>query len=128
MKRKIFSFFVLIALMMPLVVMAQANPCTGPNGDIGKCVSRVYVWSLGVSGLLAVVMIIFGGYRVMTAGGNASKASDGKSYIYSSLIGLVLLLASYLILNTINTDLTDFTTPDLSAPAPTQQQPPRGTP
>jgi hypothetical protein len=73
-------------------------------------------------------MIVFGGYKVMSAGGNASRARDGKSYIYSSLVGLVLLLASYLILNTINTDLTDFTTPSfdnqpITNPAPAPRNP-----
>jgi hypothetical protein len=79
---------------------------------IGKLVSQIYLWSLGVGGVLALLMIVLGGYRVLTAAGNAAQATSGKEYIYSSLIGLGILFASYLILSTINPDLTRF---DLSS-------------
>ncbi len=119
MKTKILMFVLVVVLMLPMVVAAQgANPCTGniPGtdtrvaGDIGACISQVYVWSLGISGLLAVVMTVFGGYLVMTARGNGQQAAKGKSYIFSSLVGLVMLMGAYLLLSTINTDLTDFST------------------
>lgn len=110
MKIKVLAFFMVLVLMSPVVVAAQTNPCTGgATGNISQCVSQVYIWSLGVSATLAVIMTIFGGYLVMSARGNGQQAAKGKSYIYSSLIGMVLLMGAYLLLNTINTDLTDFT-------------------
>ncbi len=75
---------------------------------IGQAISQIYMWALGAAAVLAVLMIILGGYYVMTSSGNAAQATKGKEYIYSSLIGLALLLASYLILSTINPDLTNF--------------------
>jgi hypothetical protein len=119
MKIRFLPFFLVVILLTPFVVGAQANPCTGgAAGNIGECVSQIYLWSLGLSGILAVAMSIFGGYLVMSARGNGQQASQGKSYIYSSLIGLVLLLAAYLLLNTINPDLTNLS-PDLMPVNPT---------
>lgn len=98
-----------VVLLVPFVVSAQANPCTGGlQGNIGRCVTQVYLWSLGISGLLAVGMSVLGGYLIMSARGNGAQASKGKDFIYSSLIGIVLLAAAYLLLNTINPDLTKF--------------------
>lgn len=112
MKVRFLPIFLVAVLLTPFVVMAQAtptNPCTGgAAGNIGQCVSQIYLWSLGLSGFLAVVMSVWGGYLVMSARGNGQQAANGKSYIYSSLIGMVLLLSAYLLLNTINPDLTNF--------------------
>lgn len=122
--KKLFVIFAVILLLSPFIVAAQTNPCTsaGNGGDLGKCVSQIYVWSIGVSGLLAVVMCIFGGYLVMSARGNGQQAANGKTYIVSSLIGMVLLLGAYLILNTINPDLVNFNVNLPALPANTQQQ------
>lgn len=102
-----FTFFagLLLLLLLPSFVFAQTPFC---SGGIGNCVSRVYIWSIGAAGLLALVMLIVGGYLVMTSGGNAQQASNGKSYITSSIVGLGLLLGAYFLLNTINPDLTNF--------------------
>jgi hypothetical protein len=108
MKIKFLPFFLVVILLTPFVVSAQSNPCSSGAGNIGQCISQIYLWSLGISGLLAVIMTIFGGYLVMSARGNGQQASKGKSFIYSSLVGMVLLLAAYLLLNTINPDLTNF--------------------
>ena len=125
MKIKFLPFFLVVILLTPFAVAAQANPCTGGSaGNIGECISQVYLWSLGVSGMLAVIMSVFGGYLVMSARGNGAQATKGKEYIYSSLIGLVLLLAAYLILNTINPDLTNFSVDGfLQDPPPTTPTP-----
>jgi hypothetical protein len=63
---------------------------------------------LGLAAILALLMIVVGGYITMTSAGNAARASMGKGYITSSIIGLVLLFGAYLLLNTINPDLVNF--------------------
>lgn len=73
-----------------------------------RLLSQIYLYTLGLAGLLAVAMSVLGGYLVMSARGNAAQASKGRDFIYSSLIGLVLLFGAFIILNTINPDLTKF--------------------
>lgn len=107
-------------------------PTPGPSAPptpvdvtaVGKLVAQVYLWALAAAALLALLVIVFGGYKVMTAGGNGKQASDGKEYLYSAIVGLVILLSSYLILSTINPDLTDFSLGSLNSlnGAPTAQQ------
>lgn len=115
-----------ILLILPLTAFAQAtttNACTdvAVNNSIGRCVNQIYIWSLGVAALLALCAIVFGGYMTLTAAGNAQRATTGKSYIWSSIIGLVLLFGAYLLLNTINPDLVNFNftlpNPNASTPA-----------
>jgi hypothetical protein len=81
---------------------------TSDTTGVSKLVSKLYVWALGAAAILALLYMVFGGYLIITAAGNAQQASKGREYITSSIIGLAILISSYLILSTINPDLADF--------------------
>jgi len=62
---------------------------------------------IGIAGALAVVMIIWGGFEYITTD-IISKKGDGRKKINNAIIGLLLALASFLILQTINRSLVNF--------------------
>lgn len=89
---------------------------TAPNDSgkkLGEMIVNIYRWSLALSAIFAMLMMVMGGYLMMTAGGNASQSEKGKGYVLSAIVGMGLLFGSYLILNTINPELVKFeiTTP-----------------
>jgi hypothetical protein len=115
--RKFTIVFLLLLIFIPQITLAQgANPCTmeavrgasDRGSTLPACISQIYRWSLGIGSLLALLMVIFGGYSYMTSAGNAERASKGTEMIWGAIIGLALLFGAYLILNTINPDLVDF--------------------
>jgi hypothetical protein len=135
--RKKIAVLMLMFVLLPTVALAQPAPAPTPNpaptqtepvnpcslksvrGQQGgaattlpKCVNQIYIWSLGLAVLLAMLMIVVGGYYLMTSGGNAEQATKGKEYITSALVGVVILFCAYLLLNEINPDLVNF---DLSS-------------
>ena len=59
---------------------------------------------IGFSAVLAVLMFMIGGFTYMTGDSIGSK-SEGKSIMTNAIFGFVLLLASYIILETINPKL-----------------------
>lgn len=134
--KKILVIIALILLATPLLVFAQTqtNPCTaaalkGKGTDAAKtalptCISQIYKWSLGIAVILALLMMVLGGYYIMTARGNAEQATKGKEFIESALIGVVLLFAAWLILNEINPDFVDFKLNSLDSLNQQQQQQP----
>ena len=95
-----------------------------------------------LSGVLAFGAIVYGGVRYAFAAGNPSAQSEGKEWIKGALIGLFLLVSTYVILNVINPNIVKCTLPELvgvtiEAPSPTSpwgdnaslatcQAPPRG--
>lgn len=100
----------------PTPVNIGPGPSITENLDttsLAQFLSRIYLYAIAIAGMLAVVMSVFGGYLVMSARGNGAQATRGREYIYSSLVGLVLLLAAFLILNTLNPDLTQLDVPSL---------------
>lgn len=130
MNKKTIVIFCLILLAVPLFAFAQTptNPCSleGVRGQVTsttlpRCINQIYVWSLGVAVLLALLMTVLGGYYYMTAGGNADQSAKGKEFITSAIIGLVILFCAYLLLREINPDLVNFNLKSLEGLNSTQQ-------
>ncbi len=72
---------------------------------LANYVSGVYTYAVGLAGLLAAVMFMVGGFQYLTAGGDASRVGAAKKRITDAVIGLALVLGSFVILDTINPDL-----------------------
>jgi hypothetical protein len=84
---------------------------TGPAGWI----AGFYNFALIIAGVLAFGAIVYGGVKAATSAGNPSGISEGRAWIYSALLGLLLLGCAWLILHTINPNLTKLQVPTLSA-------------
>jgi hypothetical protein len=50
---------------------------------------------------LAAVMIVIGGIMIMTAGGSTERVSRGKQILTAAVIGLLIALLSWLVIDTI---------------------------
>lgn len=53
--------------------------------------------ALGFLGIIAVVIILLGGFKWMTSGGNDEEVKGAKKLIFSGIIGLVIVIAAYAI-------------------------------
>jgi hypothetical protein len=79
----------------------------------------VYIYQLSILGIGFLISVIFfiGGWRYLFSTGNPSKKLDAKKQITGALLGFVIILGSYMILNTISPGLVRF--PDLLLEKPT---------
>lgn len=138
MKKNIFLSVIIIAMILflsPLAVQAleltlsQELPCPPglPGGcpteaevstDISSYIKRVYQFGVGISGILAVGMIVAGAIYYSVSAGSPDKQNDAKSMITSALWGVALLLGSFLILRTINPQLVKLEKPELEREVP----------
>lgn len=75
---------------------------------IGEYVKAVYLYLLGIAGLVAVIVFIHAGFEWVASGGNAHAVESAKKRIFNASIGMVILFGSYTILNVINPKLTSF--------------------
>ncbi|MEK7173626.1 MAG: hypothetical protein AAB710_00930 [Patescibacteria group bacterium] len=91
--------------------------------------SQLFWFLLSATIILALVMMVIGGVEYVGAAGNTSFLGDAKDRIINALLGLVIALAAWLILNLINPELVNFqlNVPDLpsghAAPLPTAASP-----
>ncbi len=76
------------------------------NGALlGKVINGFYNYIVWLAGILAVIVIMIAGFQWVTAAGNQSKIGEAKERITGAIIGLVLALSSYMLLNIINPEL-----------------------
>ncbi|TAK05340.1 hypothetical protein EPO33_05255 [Patescibacteria group bacterium] len=75
---------------------------------VAEYILAIYRFSIGVIVTFAMVMIVIGGIRWVTAAGNASTIGAARDTIIRAIMGLLLALGSYTILYLINPELVNF--------------------
>ncbi len=78
--------------------------------DLPGYIRAMFFIAIGITSILAVVVIIYGGLLYMSTDAYSNKL-EGKTIIQRTLWGMLLIAISYLLLTTINPDLTRI--PDL---------------
>lgn len=72
---------------------------------IQQYIVSIYTGALALVGLTAFIMIVYWGFVYTLSGGNASKKADAMGGLRDAVVGIILLLGGYLILNFVNPDL-----------------------
>ncbi|MFH1610448.1 MAG: Ig-like domain-containing protein [Patescibacteria group bacterium] len=76
-------------------------PGMGVKVGIVKTVVNIINVFLGLLGLIAVILIIYAGFIWMTSQGRAERVEKARKIIINAIIGLVIILLSYLIVRTV---------------------------
>ena len=95
----------------PLVVTHAAFnniPCNSASGlnctttSVNGLILEVIQWLLGIAFGLAVLFLIIGGFWYITSAGNEETAEKGKGTAINAIIGIVIILLSYVIINVVS--------------------------
>ena len=106
MRTLIFSgfVFVLLSVLLPDISSAALVPCEGAGCttcDIVATANGVVSWLIGIMAVLCAVILAISGLRMVTAGGNTGQIESAKGMIWNALIGFIILLAAWLIVDTV---------------------------
>lgn len=109
MKHKTIIFSLLISLLfMPLLTSAAGLvPCGGPDEnpcticDLLVLVQNVLEFALKVAFLVIIGFIVYGGFRWIFSLGKEENLKAGQQIITNAIIGLVIILTSWIIVNTV---------------------------
>lgn len=121
--KKNFSVAVLVLLFsaLPLAALAAGGGVEGGLQDVSgsfsqntvlnadsipKLIGQIIDIALGIAGAIAVLFVIVGGFQYMTAGGSDDQVKKGKATIFNALIGIVLIVLAYAIVNVVVTLVT----------------------
>ncbi len=122
----IFCFLVLFAAGLlpffagPVLAADTSTKLQYPIGNAesvsspGEYLVNLYNVALGVAGVLAVGMIVAGGFLYMVGGVSQSQVGKARGMITGAILGLLLLIAAALILQTIDPNLLKL---DITLPA-----------
>lgn len=99
-----------------LATFSQPADACVEEGEYMKCsinwlseyISGIYKYGIGIVGILATVVMMFGGFLYLTAAGDKSRITEAKEWIKASLTGLVIAMSSYMILYQVNPELINL--------------------
>ncbi len=63
--------------------------------DFPTVVNNIILIFLAILGILAFINIIYSGYMIITAGGDAAKAATGRKNIIITVIGIIVISLAY---------------------------------
>ena len=100
----------MVALAASPAVSAQYNLSGGTEaakgegmkdgvGDANSLVKNVVNIILWVVGILSVIMMVWGGIKYTTSAGDSNKVTSAKNTIIYAVIGLIIAIMAYAIVN-----------------------------
>lgn len=122
--RSIFTCTIALIALLPFA--AQAKDCKPDQyklqvpllgieciSEYGEYIAAIYNVSIAVVGIISVIMIMVGGFMYIGIGITPTPDNIGsaKKIIANALVGLLLVLTSWLILQTVNPELLRIKTP-----------------
>jgi len=79
------------------------------NADIKVTIAKFIRAFLAVLGIIAVILVLYGGFVWMTAGGDGEKVEKAKKILINAGVGLFIIMASYSITTFVLSALLDAT-------------------
>lgn len=95
-------------MQIPIPRVSITNNDISTGNAIALYINGIYQFGVKLAAILAVMVIVYGGLVWLTAAGDKGRVGEAEKIITNALIGLVLSLGSYLLLDTINPDLKDL--------------------
>lgn len=109
MKKTLLAILLLTVCLLPVTAHAVFKFDSGSNirdalqltdKDAKTTVLDFIRYGLSLVGLIAVIMIIYGGIRYMTSGGNPDVIKNAREILKWSIIGLIVIILSQVIIAT----------------------------
>ena len=110
--KKISIFLFLAVLIFNFLVPAQVGALdlgmeyaenldlpVAEDDDVRDMAVTIVKYLITFLGIIAVVIILYGGFVWMTAAGNDDRVSKAKSIIVAGIIGLIIIIAAFAIVN-----------------------------
>lgn len=80
-------------------------PLPNPPGGVQEVLLNILQWLLQIVGIIALISFIISGIQYFTAAGEESKAESAKRNVTYSVIGVIVVTASFLIVQAIQNAL-----------------------
>jgi len=105
---KIISYISIFFIILPLTVGAAGLvPCGGPNEkacgvcDLLVLVQNVLEFALNMAFLVIIGFVVYGGFRWIFSLGKEENLKAGQQIITNAIIGLIIILTAWIIVNTV---------------------------
>lgn len=81
--------------------LEAVRSATGGETDLKKLILKILNFFLTFLGILAVIMVVYGGVTYVTSAGNDEGIGNAKKIITYAVVGLIVILLSFAIIRTV---------------------------
>ena len=102
------------ALQLPSCTGLNGVNCSSASGSLTDLIIYIINIMLAIAGVIAVLFLIIGGFWYITSAGNEETAEKGKGTVINAIIGIVIVIMSYVIVSVLSRFITS--SPSTAAP------------
>lgn len=114
-KISIFVLFLIFSFVLGNLVLAVQSSCPGGSGlcdpfrnrNIFQILQSIIGYLIEIGAPILAVMVIYGGFLILTAGDSPEKVKSGKDVILWAVVGYMIVLSSWGVLYIIGQITTD---------------------
>ncbi|HNW23248.1 MAG TPA: pilin [Candidatus Dojkabacteria bacterium] len=85
--------------MDPLEWLKQITELPNSSTSLEDFIIKIINWAIGFSAIVAVVMIVFAGFKYITANGDENKISSATKTLTFAIVGLVVCFIAVMLVN-----------------------------
>jgi hypothetical protein len=71
------------------------DPLSGKFSDLGDIISSLIPYIFGLAGLALLLILIWGGFEMMTSAGDPKKMESAKGRLTGAVVGFIIIFAAY---------------------------------
>lgn len=86
--------------LVPQCSRGEDNPVSCQFCDVLLLVNNVISWLVGILSVIGAIVMVYAGIQMVISGGNASAKERAKELITNVIIGYILVLAGWLLIDT----------------------------
>lgn len=79
------------------------------RASLQETVAKLINVALSMLGMIAVVIVLIGGFKWMTAGGNEEKVVEARKLIFAGIVGMAIILSAWAIARFVLVQLSSAT-------------------
>ncbi len=76
-----------------------------PDAPVRNILENILIWMLQITGIIAIIAFVISGIQYLTAAGNEGQIETAKRNMLYSIIGVVVVLAAFVIIQAIDAAL-----------------------
>ena len=80
-----------------------------PSAGLTNLAKTITKWFSIIVGAISIIMIIYGGFRYITSGGDSGRVGNAKNTLIYAIIGLIIVALAQLIVNFVITQSSTTT-------------------
>ena len=85
----------------------SSDPINCVEGDLYTLIGNIYEFLIGLGAIIATGFFLWGAFLLIISSGSPERITQGKDAMMDSIVGFIIVITSYVVINTLMELFTD---------------------